>query len=97
MSSNVIMFPRKEQTTRQCVDKVPSYCRKLAASLTSVLNIQNGNELVRLIGNGDEYSNQRAIESWIQNNYSEVDVGTMESPLKELGKALNDEIQRCLF
>lgn len=97
MKSNVIKFPQKEKVATRGVIKVPAYCRKLAASLVQTLNICSGNELIRLIGDGDEYSNCRAIESWIRNNYSESDVNAMENPLREIGKALADEIQKRLL
>ncbi|MEW8028537.1 MAG: hypothetical protein AB2806_12440 [Candidatus Thiodiazotropha sp.] len=59
MTGDVIMFPGKEEGVR----KVSALYRNLAAALMMMQSIQQGNTLINVLGRGDEYSNQRAIES----------------------------------
>lgn len=88
MIHSVITFPLKTRVLEARITKVPSYARKLAASLMWTLEIQEGLALVYIIGHGDEYSNQRAIESWLVTHYSEEEVHAMASPLNTLESAL---------
>jgi hypothetical protein len=52
------------------------------------LQIKEGVELVYIIGDGDEYSNQRAIESWLMALYTEDDINSLDMPLETLEDAL---------
>jgi hypothetical protein len=50
--------------------------------------IPEGNALIAVLGRGNEYSNQRAIETWLMSQYSECAIRKMYSPLDTLGEAL---------
>ena len=90
MSHSVIPFPQREQKRGYTpTTKVPGYARKLAASLMWTLQIQPGLALVYILGHGDEYSNQRAVETWIMEHYSSDDIAAMESPVQVLHDALS--------
>lgn len=88
MIHSVIPFPLKKRVAEARVTKVPSYVRKLAASLMWTLQIQEDFALVCIIGHGDEYSNQRAIETWLMVHYTEEEVDAMVSAIKTLESAL---------
>lgn len=88
MSHSVIPFPVTRTPSVTCITKVPSHVRKLAASLMWTLQIPEGVALVQTIGHGDEYSNQRAIESWLMAHYTEEKIDAMASPLETLGVTL---------
>ncbi|MEN8170586.1 MAG: hypothetical protein ABFS08_10225 [Pseudomonadota bacterium] len=92
MNRNVIPFPQQKKVTIARVSKVPSYVRKLAASLMWTMQIHEGLALVFIIGEGDEYSNKRAIETWLMTHYTEEEVSSMESPLSSLGSSLANHI-----
>jgi hypothetical protein len=72
--------------------KVPAYVRSLAAGLMCAMQIEEGVELVRLIGNGDEYSNQRAVETWLMTHYPDEQLQSIREPLNTLSKALKRHI-----
>jgi len=88
MINSIIAFPLRKMEPEASVAKVPSYVRKLAASLMWSLQIQEDHALVYIIGHGYEYSNQRAIETWLMNHYSEEEVDAMASPLNILENSL---------
>ena len=96
MSNSIIPFPRQKKAPVSCVTKVPVYARKLASSLMLTVQIQEGHELVNIIGRGNEVSNQRAIESWLMKHYSEEEIQFMESPVNNLGNALVRHINDSL-
>lgn len=93
MKSNVITFAQRNKVTRNGVQKVPACVRSLAAGLMGVLQIREGHELVHLIGSGDEYSNQRAIETWLMTHYPYEQLQALVEPLETLSKALKRHIE----
>ena len=88
MSHVVIPFPGNKTTLVEDAFYIPSFVKKLASSLMICLEIKEGVELVNIIGNGDEHSNQKAIETWLMNQYTEESFLTMETPLSTLARAL---------
>lgn len=88
MSSTIIPFPTQRRARTRQVEKVPAYARKLAASLMWRLNIGDGMELIYLLGDDTEYSNQRAIEGWITRQFDRETVAAMAEPVAEIGNAL---------
>jgi len=92
MTHTVIEFPRVNREKESRVTKVPAYVRKLSSSLMWTLQIKEGVDLVYIVGDGDEYSNQRAIESWLMVHYTEDEVNSLEFPLD----ALEDALIRCI-
>ncbi|MEW8508844.1 MAG: hypothetical protein AB2598_19315 [Candidatus Thiodiazotropha sp.] len=84
MSRVVSVFPKQGHG----VAKVPRTYRNLAAALMVTKRIPEGNTLITVLGVGNEYSNQRAIESWLMSEYSESAIRKMCSPLEKLGDAL---------
>ncbi len=103
MSHSVIPFPVRK-TPATGIAKVPSTVRKLASSLMWTLQIPEGLALIHVIGHGDEYSNQRAIESWLMDHYTDEDIAAMASPIGTVQTALvhflnekynNMEVQSC--
>lgn len=93
MKSNVMIFPQRLHVTHGPIQKVPACVRSLAAGLMAVLQIKEGYELVHLIGNGDEYSNQRAIESWLMTYYPDEQLQALVKPLETLSRALKRHIE----
>ena len=73
--------------------KVPTHVRSLAAGLMWTMQIKGGLELVHLIGNGDEYSNQRSVETWLMTHYLDEQLQSIREPLKTLSKALKRHIE----
>ncbi|MEW8692923.1 MAG: hypothetical protein AB2535_17940 [Candidatus Thiodiazotropha endolucinida] len=53
-----------------------------------MLHIPEGKVLIAVLGSGNEYSTQRAIESWLMSQYSECAIRKMCSPLDTVGDAL---------
>ena len=93
MKSNVLSFPHQDYEPRGLVQKVPPYVRSLAAGLMGVMQIREGHELVHLIGNGDEYSNHRAVETWLMCQYPDEHLHALVEPLATLSKALKRHIE----
>ena len=93
MKSNVMTFPQRRHVTHGAIQKVPAGVRSLAAGLMAVMQIREGHELVHLIGNGNEYSNQRAIETWLMTHYPDEQLQTLVCPLEILSKALKRHIE----
>jgi hypothetical protein len=70
------------------IPKVPCAYRNLAAALMARNFIPEGKALIAFLGSGNEYSNQRAIETWLMSQYSECAIRRMCSPLDTLGDEL---------
>ncbi|MBT3028832.1 MAG: hypothetical protein KME48_16875 [Candidatus Thiodiazotropha sp. (ex Ctena orbiculata)] len=70
------------------IPKVSGIYRNLAAALMAMKSIPEGKALIGVFGSRNEYSTQRAIESWLMSYYSEYDIRKMCSPLDTLGDAL---------
>ena len=86
-------FPKKGRG----IAKVPSTYRNLAAALMVTISIPEGNALIAVLGTGNEYSNQRAIESWLMSEFSESAIRKMCSPLETLGEALIHFLNERLY
>lgn len=84
MRGEVSLFPFK----RTGIAKVPCTYRNLAAALMVTRRIPEGNVLIAVLGSGNDYSNQRAIETWLMSQYSECAIRRMCSPLDTLGDEL---------
>ena len=84
-NSRITQFSRKNNCSVN--QKVPEDIRRTASSLMFMLNIPNGNALVKLIGKGREYSNQRAIETWL------MERTVPNQPIEELGDALINKLE----
>ncbi|MEW8463039.1 MAG: hypothetical protein G8D90_14335 [gamma proteobacterium symbiont of Clathrolucina costata] len=84
MRGEVRLFPTKGPG----IAKVPCTYRNLAAALMAKKFIPEGNALIAVLGSGNEYSNQRAIETWLMSQYLECAIRKMRSPLDTLGEAL---------
>jgi hypothetical protein len=74
------------------IQKVPAEVRSLAAFLMATLQIRPGIELVHLIGRGDEYSNQRAIESWLMGFGMQLQDMSPDQATKKLYRRLHDQL-----
>lgn len=92
MSCTVVPFARKPLASGVGVEKVPRLVRKLASSLMRTMQIQDGVGVVYVIGKGDEYSNQRAVETWLMTHYRDEQLQSISEPLKTLSKALKRHI-----
>ncbi len=88
MSNNVIAFPGTKRLQPNLVDKVHPLIRSLACGLMFNLRINPSASLVCLLGNGNEQSNQGAIETWLTSEIGLDKIITMRSPLNELTKIL---------
>lgn len=66
--SNIIKFPDMKPETHS-FQKIPSSIRIMAQHVMTRLNIQNNANLIHILGNGTEKSNQEAIITWFNNNY----------------------------
>lgn len=97
MSCTVVPFARKPLASGVGVEKVPPLVRKLASSLIRTMQIQDGVGLVYVIGKGDEYSNQRAIETWLMTQYSDEVIVSMQAPLTTLAKSLEHHINEHYY
>ena len=84
MRGEVSVFPIK----RPGIAKVPCTYRNLAAALMARNFIPEGKALIAVLGSGNEYSNQRAVESWLMSQYSECAIRRMCSPLDTLDDEL---------
>lgn len=84
MRGEVSVYP----TIRPGIAKVPCTYRNLAAALMVMNFIPEGNALIAVLGRGNEYSNQRAIETWLMSQYSEHSIRKMRCPLDTVGDAL---------
>lgn len=84
MRGEVSVFPTKGPG----IAKVPCTYRNLAAALMVMSFIPEGNALIAVLGRGNEYSNQRAIETWLMSQYSECAIRKMCSPIDTLRDAL---------
>jgi len=88
MSNNVIAFPGIKRLQPEVIDKVQPLIRNLACGLMLTLRINPGASLVCLLGNGNEHSNQSAIETWLITEVGLDKIISMQSPLNELTKIL---------
>lgn len=88
MNNNIIKFPVEAQPRPTVVPKVHPLIRSIACGLMFNLRINPSASLVHLIGNGNEQSNQGAIESWLTTEFGLDKIVSMRSPLNQLTKAL---------
>ena len=88
MSNKIILFPTAKQQTAVKVNKVPATVRALAIALRVKLNITTDSSLVYILGDGEAYSNQNAIEIWLKDNYDEYEIKLMSSPIEQLANDL---------
>lgn len=75
--------------------------RRLAKSLRATYNIPHGDELVLILGTGQETSNLKAIETWVRNTLLNLDEAAARDVLTHLvlrfGETLEQwEAQRWL-
>lgn len=96
MSDNIILFPGAKNEPPQLTSRVPSQIRHLACGLMMKLQINSNASLVYFLGNGDELSNQSAIETWLMKQFGEDVIRSMRSPLDPLSKALANHLNNCL-
>lgn len=92
MNDNVILFPGVKPEERQPPRKVPTQVRHIACVLIGKLQINTDASLVACIGNGDELSNQSAIETWLLERFGEDVIRSMRSPVEPLSKALTTHL-----
>lgn len=97
MNNKIISFPSLKQHPSVKVNKVPATVRALALALRVKLNITPDSSLVYILGNGDAYSNQNAIEIWLKDNYSEYEVKAMSFPLQQLANDLKTMLNNKLM
>ena len=93
MRRDVSVFPTKGPG----IAKVPCTYRNLAAALMAMSFIPEGNALIAVLGSGNEYSNQRAIETWLMSQYSECAIRKMLSPVDTLRDALIQFLNERLY
>ncbi len=75
-------------------DKVlRTHVKRMALSLSVLCHIQQGEELVMIIGSGHESSNQEALEFWVSQQMKIDEVISTNKLLKKLQNQLMDEIQ----
>lgn len=60
------------------------HVRNLASALSVAMNIAPGNQLVMVLGAGDERSNQEAIETWVKLQLAPLRGMTNQQLLAEL-------------
>jgi len=93
MSNIIYLYPEKtKMKSSEIIKRVPNHVRKQAAALMVVMQIPDGFSLVHLIGHGDECSNQRAIETWLMNNFTEQSLLSHEQTLVTLQNALTQHL-----
>ena len=92
MKDNIILFPGVKNEQHQPLRKVPIQVRHLACVLVGKLQINTGTSLVSCLGNGDELSNQSAVETWLLEHFGEEVIRSMKSPLEQLSKALTNHL-----
>lgn len=88
MSNNIIAFPNIMRPQQKIAEKVHPLIRSLACGLMFNLRINPSASLVCLLGQGNEQSNQGAIETWLTTEISLDKILAMRSPLNELTKTL---------
>ena len=88
MNSTVIEFPVRNETNHKTVNKASSRYRALALGLMFKCYIKPDRSLVAVLGQGNEYSNEEAILSWLLAHYSEDDIEEMSTPLDHLTHSL---------
>ena len=92
MSNSIIHFPLKKKVAVKLVAKVPSDIRRLASTLMLTVHIQQGTSLVHVLGNGDERTNQQAIETWLMKHYTNNELLIMKNKVE----TLTDDLSRYL-
>jgi len=90
--SNVISLFSKEGKYNKAtsVTRVSKDVRKLSASLMFKMQIPEGIALVHYLGNGEETSNQQAVETWIMKTFSEEELMNQTLTLESLQKSLTN-------
>lgn len=88
MNNNIIKFPVEAQPRPTIVPKVHPLIRSIACGLMFNLRINPNASLVCLLGQGNEQSNQAAIETWLMTEYGLDKILAIRSPLNELTKTL---------
>jgi hypothetical protein len=97
MNNKIILFPSAKQPSSIKKQRVPVTVRTLALALRVNLNISSDASLVYILSNGKEKNNQKAIETWLSDNYSENEIKAMSSPLKEISNSLERYITNKLM
>lgn len=92
MNKNVIPFPKAKPETFVAITKTGTALMNLASGLMAKLNINPDTSLVSLLGKGNEHSNHEAIITWMLSNYTRDEIGSMETPLESLAKALHNHL-----
>lgn len=96
MNNKIIPFPIVKQKALPTSNKVPATVRSLALALKVKLRVSSNSSLAYFLDNTEVKSNQRAIEKWLLDNYSEQDIKSMDSPLEllsdELTSVLNNKL-----
>ncbi len=67
---------------------------RLARSLCAAYNIQQGEELVMVLGNGLESCNQKAVETWVRNSLQNLDEPAVRDMLNHLVRRLGENLEQ---
>ncbi len=97
MNNKIILFPAVIKQSHSKTNKVPAEIRTLALALRACLNIATDDSLVFILGHGEAKTNQKAVENWLLDNYSLLNIKFMSSPLEEITNDLETYLNSRLM